>query len=164
MNASPTSQTSQQRRAARLDDPSMEYLRTPRARRLLAAGLIAVLVAEAVLIGTAALLPVAVFIGGMVLLIIAMVFTLGGLKASTRGVEELSPDVLDERQAQIRGLVYSKSYTALSVVLVIALAVMFLAQSPWWSAPFEVLVIIPVISWQLIITIPTFVTALRMKV
>jgi hypothetical protein len=41
---------------------------------------------------------------------------------------------------------------------------MLLAQSPWWAAPTEVMVIIPVIAWQLIITIPTFVTALRMKV
>ncbi|PXA71819.1 hypothetical protein [Cryobacterium arcticum] len=161
MTASPTYQ---QRRAARLDDPSMEYLRTPKARRLLAAGLIGVLVAEAVLIGTAAMMPVAVFLGGMVVLIIVMVFTLGGLKASTRGVEELSPDVLDERQAQIRGLVYSMSYKVLSVVFVITVVLMLLAQSPGWAAPFEVMVIIPVISWQLIITIPTFVTALRMKV
>ena len=161
MTASPTYQ---QRRAARLDDPTMEYLRTPTARRLLAAGLIGVLVAEAVLIGTAALIPVAVFVGAMVVLIIAMVFTLGGLKASTRGVEELSPDVLDERQAQIRGLVYSMSYKVLSVVFVITVVLMLLAQSPGWAAPFEVMVVIPVISWQLIITIPTFVTALRMKV
>lgn len=158
------SQTYQQRRAARLDDPSMEKLRTPGARRWLAAGLVLVLVVEAVLIGTAALLPIAVFVGGMVLLIVAMVFTLGGLKASTRGVEELSPDVLDERQAQVRGLVYSLSYRVLSVVFVITVVLMLLAQSPWWAAPFEVMVIIPVISWQLIITIPTFVAALRMKV
>jgi uncharacterized membrane protein len=161
MTASPTYQ---QRRAARLDDPSMEYLRTPRARRLLAAGLVGVLVAEAALIVAAAVLPVGVFIGGMVVLMVAMVFTLGGLKASTRGVEELSPDVLDERQAQIRGLVYAKSYRVLSVVFVITVVLMLLAQSPWWAAPFEAMVIIPVISWQLIITIPTFVTALRMKV
>ena len=161
MNAS---LTSQQRRAARLDDPSMESLRNPRARRLLAAGLIAILVVEGVLIGTAGLMPVGVFVGGMVVLIIAMVITLGGLKASTRGVEELSPEVLDERQAQIRGLVYALSYRVLSVVFVVTVALMLLAQSPWWAAPFEVLVIIPVISWQLIITIPTFVTALRMKV
>lgn len=159
-----TSPTYQQRRAARLDDPSMEFLRTPKARRLLAAGLVGVLVAEAALIGTAGLLPVGVFIGGMVVLIVAMVVALGGLKASTRGIEELSPDVLDERQAQIRGLVYSMSYTVLSVVFVITVLLLLLAQSPWWAAPFEVLVIIPVISWQLIITIPTFVTALRMKV
>lgn len=158
------SQTYQQRRAARLDDPSMEKLRTPGARRWLAAGLVLVFVIEAVLIGTAALLPIAVFVGGMVLLMIAMVFTLGGLKASTRGVEELSPDVLDERQAQVRGLVYSLSYRVLSVVFVITVVLMLLAQSPGWAAPFEVMVIIPVISWQLIITIPTFVAALRMKV
>ncbi|MGO4784758.1 hypothetical protein [Cryobacterium sp. W22_MBD10_FK3] len=161
MSASPTYQ---QRRAARLDDPSMERLRTPRARRMLAAGLILVLVAEAVLIGTAALVPVGVFIGGMLVLIVAMVFTLGGLKASTRGVEELSPDVLDERQAQIRGLVYALSYRVLSVLFVLTVVLMLVAQGSWWAAPFQVMVIIPVISWQLIITIPTFVTALRMKV
>jgi uncharacterized membrane protein len=161
MTASPTYQ---QRRAARLDDPSMEFLRTPKARRLLAAALVAVLAIEAALIVAAAVLPVAVFIGGMVVLIIVMVVTLGGLKASTRGIEELSPDVLDERQAQIRGLVYAKSYRVLSVVFVITVVLMLLAQSPWWAAPAEVMVVIPVIAWQLIITIPTFVTALRMKV
>lgn len=161
MTASPTYQ---QRRAARLDDPSMEYLRTPKARRLLAAGLVLVLVIEAVLIATAALMPVGVFIGGMVALMVVMVFTLGGLKASTRGVEELSPDVLDERQTQIRGQVYALSYRVLSVVFVITVVLMLVAQGSWWAAPFEVMVILPVISWQLIITIPTFVTALRMKV
>jgi uncharacterized membrane protein len=161
MTASPTYQ---QRRAARLDDPSMERLRNPRARRLLAAGLILVLVAEAVLIGAAALMPVWVFIGGMLVLIVALVLTLGALKASTRGVEELPPDVLDERQAQIRGLVYALSYKVLAVVFVITVALMLLAQNPWWTVPLEAMVILPVISWQLIFTIPTFVTALRMKV
>jgi hypothetical protein len=156
--------TYQQRRAARLDDPSMEGLRNPRARRLLAAGLVLILIVEAALIATATVIPLAVFIGGMVVLMIAMVFALGGLKASTRGVEELSPDVLDERQAQIRGLVYASSYRVLSVVFVFTVLLMLLAQSPWWAAPVEALVIIPVIAWQLIITIPTFVTALRMKV
>jgi len=158
------SPTYQERRAARLDDPSMEYLRTPRARRLLAAGLVAVLVAEALLIATSRLMPVGVFAGGMVALMIAMVFALGGLKASTRGVEELSPEVLDERQAQIRGLVYAMSYRVLSVVFVLTVVLILLAQSAWWAVPFQVMVIIPVISWQLILTIPTFVTALRMKV
>ena len=161
MNAS---LTYQQRRAARLDDPSMERLRNPRARRLLAAGLILVLAAEAVLIGTAALMPVWVFVAGMLVLIVALVVNLGALKASTRGVEELSPEVLDERQAQIRGLVYSMSYRVLSVLFVITVALMLLAQSAWWAVPLEVMVIIPVISWQLILTIPTFVTALRMKI
>jgi hypothetical protein len=158
------SPTYQQRRAARLDDPSMERFRNPRARRLLAAGLIAILVAEAVVIGTASLLPIGAFIGCMVILIVGMVFALGGLKASTRGVEELSPEVLDERQTQIRGAVYAASYKVLSVVFVITLLLMLLAQTSWWNAPYEALVIIPVIAWQLIITIPTFVTALRMKV
>jgi hypothetical protein len=161
MNAS---LTSQQRRAARLDDPSMERLRNPRARRLLAAALILVLVAEAVLIGASGSMPVGLFVGGMLVLIVALVVALGGLKASTRGVEELSPDVLDERQAQIRGLVYALSYKVLSVVFVLTVVLMLVAQTAWWAAPAQVMVIIPVISWQLIITIPTFVTALRMKV
>jgi hypothetical protein len=156
--------TKQQKRAARLDDPAMEGVRNPRARRLLATGLLLIFVAEAALIATAVLIPLPVFIGGMVVLMVALVIALGGLKASTRGVEELSPDVLDERQAQIRGLVYASSYKVLSVVFVITLILMLLAQTSWWAAPFEALVIIPVIAWQLIITIPTFVTALRMKV
>jgi len=93
-----------------------------------------------------------------------MVFSLGALKASTRGVEELSPAVLDERQAQIRGLVYSTSYTVLSVFFILAVLVLWLAQSSWWSAPFESLLIVPMLAIQLIVTIPTFVTALRTDV
>jgi hypothetical protein len=156
--------TKQQKRAAQLDHPAMEKFRNPRARRLLAASLIAVLVAEAVVIGMAAVLPIGAVIGCIVILMVGLVFALGGLKASTRGVEELSPNVLDERQTQVRGAVYALSYKVLSVVFVITLILMLLAQTSWWAAPFEALVIIPVIAWQLIITIPTFVTALRMKV
>ena len=161
MTASPTYQ---QRRAARLDDPSMERLRTPRARRLLAAGLILVLVAEAVLIGTAALVPVGVFIGGMLVLIVAMVFTLGGLKASTRGVEELSPDVLDERQAQLRGEIFTRSYWALATASLLACLATLAMSQPWWPLDDVAAVLVLALLVQVIVTIPTFVTALRVRV
>jgi len=100
----------QERRAARLDDPSMEKLRNPKARRALAAALIAVFVLEIAAFFTASLVPIGVFIGIMVVVIFAGVMLLGALKASTRGVEELSPDVLDERQAQLRGEIFTRSY------------------------------------------------------
>jgi hypothetical protein len=158
--------TRQERRAVLLDSPAFEKFRTVRWRRILCAVLIGVFVAEvALIVGVTVLqLPLLVFLVGMLVLIVAMVFSLGALKASTRGVEELSPAVLDERQAQIRGLVYSTSYTVLSVFFILAVLVLWLAQSSWWSAPFESLLIVPMLAIQLIVTIPTFVTALRTDV
>jgi len=156
--------TRQERRAVLLDSPAFEKFRTAKWRRTLCALLIGIFVAEIVIMLSAAVLPWPIFLAGMALLIIVMVFSLGALKASTRGVEELSPAVLDERQAQIRGLVYSTSYTVLSVFFILAVLVLWLAQSSWWSAPFESLLIVPMLAIQLIVTIPTFVTALRTDV
>jgi len=112
----------------------------------------------------ASLLPVPLFVAALLVLMIALVFTLGALKASTRGIEELPPEALDERQAQIRGLVYSTSYTALSVVFGVAVVVMLALEQGWLAAPEGAVYIVPVLAVQLIVTIPTFVTALRMKV
>lgn len=51
----------------------------------------------------------------------AFVMLFGMLKASTRGVEELPREVLDERERQVKGDVYARSYgigvTALTVLL-----------------------------------------------
>jgi hypothetical protein len=100
----------QQRRAARLDDPAFEYLRNPRTRRRLAYGLIVLLVVEAATFALASVLPVVLFVAIVAVLACVMVMLLGALKASTRGIEELSPDVLDERQAQLRGEIFKRSY------------------------------------------------------
>ena len=105
----------QEHRAATLDDPTFERLRTPRARRRLAAALTAVLVLEAATLLAADALPTLVWALIMLVLAVTLVVSLGALKASTRGIEELSPEVLDERQAQVRGLVYTRAYTALAV-------------------------------------------------
>lgn len=154
----------QQRRAIRLDDPRMEGLRNPRARRLLSAGLMGTLVLELALILSVPVIPLVVFIGGMVVLMFAMVMLLGALKGSTWGVEELAPEVLDERQAQLRGEIFARSYAVLGVVAVLACVVLALMQQDWWEAPAYAPVIVAAFMVQLVVTIPTFVTALRVRV
>lgn len=156
--------TKNERRAARLDDPAFEYLRTPQWRRRLAAILIVILALETAVFVTASLLPVPLFLIALSVLVVALVFTLGALKASTRGIEELPPEALDERQAQIRGLVYSTSYTVLAVVFGLAVLVMLAIEQGWLTVPSGAIFIVPMLAVQLIVTIPTFVTALRMKV
>ena len=156
--------TKHERRAARLDDPAFEKLRTPQWRRRLAAMLIGILAVETAVFLTTPVLPAPVVLVALVVLVVALVFTLGALKASTRGIEELPPEALDERQAQIRGLVYSSSYTVLSVVFAIAVLVLLAIEQGWLAAPEGAVFIVPVLAVQLIVTIPTFVTALRMKV
>ena len=153
----------QERRAATLDDPSFEGLRTPRARRLLAAALVAVLALEAAMLLTVEIVPMVVWIPVMVILVFALVMALGALKASTRGIEELSPEVLDERQNEIRGLVFARSYQVLSATSLVALLVLLAAGAGWWDASPEALAAVVVIAFQLVITIPTLVTALHPK-
>ena len=48
------------------------------------------------------------------------------LETSTRGVEELPPSVLDERQAQVRGEVYARAYRLGQQLLTAGLAAVFL--------------------------------------
>lgn len=153
----------QERRAATLDDPTFERLRSPRNRRRLAAALIAVLALEAVMLLAVEVVPMIVWIPVMVVLVFGLVMALGALKASTRGIEELSPDVLDERQNQIRGLVFARSYQVLSVTSLVALLVLLSAAAGWWDASPEALAAVVVIAFQLVITIPTLVTALHPK-
>lgn len=154
----------QERRAARLDDPSMEKLRNPKARRALAAALICVFIVEIAAFFTVGLMPIGVFIGVMVVVIFAGVMLLGALKASTRGVEELSPEVLDERQAQLRGEIFSRSYWALATASLLAcLATVLMGQS-WWPLDEITAVLVLALLVQVIVIIPTFVTALRVRV
>jgi hypothetical protein len=159
-----TKNSYQERRAARLDDPSMEKLRNPRARRLLAAALIGVFAIEVAAFFTIGLMPFAVFIGIMVVVIVAGVLLLGALKASTRGVEELAPEVLDERQAQLRGEIFARSYWALAVAALFACFLAVLMGQSWWPLDEMTAVLVPALLLQVIVTIPTFVTALRVRV
>jgi hypothetical protein len=159
-----TKNSYQERRAARLDDPSMEKLRNPRARQLLAAALIGVFVIEIVAFATVSLMPLILFIGIMVVIIIAGVLLLGALKASTRGVEELSPEVLDERQAQLRSEIFTRSYWALAVASLLACLLTALMGQSWWPLDTITAVLVPALLVQVIATLPTFVTALRVHV
>lgn len=155
----------QERRAAALDDPRFENLRAQRPRRLLSATLLVIVALEAatfVLLNTS-VIPAAAFVAVMIVLVIGLVFTLGALKASTRGIEELSLDVLDERQTQIRGVIYARSYALLSWVLVAALAVLLVGQSDLWAASATLSYVVAAIVIQLVVSIPTLVTALQAK-
>jgi len=107
MNTGTSTRT--QRRAARLDDPRFESMRTPAVRRRLVAALIGILVAEAAVFSQIDRAPVPAVIG-LAVVVLAFVFCFGALKASTRGVEELPADALDERQWQLRGEAYARSY------------------------------------------------------
>jgi hypothetical protein len=154
----------QERRAARLDDPSMEKLRNPSARRRLAAALIGVFIVEAGAFATVSLMPLTVFIGIMVVVVIVGVLLLGALKASTRGVEELSPDVLDERQTQLRGEIFTRSYWALATASLLACFALVLMSQSWWPLEGMTAILVPALLLQVIVTLPTFVTALRIRV
>jgi hypothetical protein len=154
----------QQRRAARLDDPSFENLRNPRTRRRLAFGLIALLVVEAATFAIASVLPVMVFVAIVAILAFVMVMLLGALKASTRGVEELSPEVLDERQAQLRGEIFKRSYWVLAAASLLACSLIALMGQPWWALPDALSFTVIALMLQVIVTIPTLVTALRVRV
>ena len=160
----------QQRRAARLDDPSFEKLRNPRTRRRLAFSLIGLIVLEVAAFGVVTMIPldgavsVIAFLGVMVVIIFVMVMLLGALKASTRGVEELSPDVLDERQAQLRGEIFKRSYGVLSVVALIACLLVALMGQSWWPLNDSLNFTVVAVLVQLVAIIPTLVTALRVRV
>lgn len=153
----------QERRAATLDDPTFERLRSPQNRKRLAAALIAVLVLEAAMLLAVEVIPMVVWIPVMVVLVFALVMALGALKASTRGIEELSPDVLDERQNEVRGLVFARSYQVVSATSIVTTALLLTVAAGWWDASPQALSAVAVIAVQLVITIPTLVTALHPK-
>ncbi|GAA1452454.1 hypothetical protein ACFP47_11600 [Nesterenkonia lacusekhoensis] len=153
--------TRQQRRAATLDDPTFEGLRTPQRRALLSAALLGILALEAVTftLAAAGFLPTAAFWAILAGLVVGLVIILGALKSSTRGIEELSPAVLDERQNQIRGTIYATAYRLVSWVFAATVLILMLVQLGPWEVPGVLPLIVAVISMQLVIIIPTLLTA-----
>ena len=158
--------TREQRRARTLDDPRFERYRNPRSRRLLAGGMLATLLAEGVALAlTDTDLPRWTVLAGIVIVIAAGVFFLGALKASTRGLEELSEGVLDERQAQLRGQVYATAYRWGTGLFVAGLATVALWLRFGWAAPGTGIVIAGlVVSFHTAIVLPTLAAALRAEV
>jgi hypothetical protein len=161
-----TTMTREQRRARTLDDPRFERFRNPRSRRLLAGGMLATLLTEgAVMALTDTDLPRWMVLAGIAVVIVAGVFLLGALKASTRGLEELSEGVLDERQAQLRGRVYASAYRLGAGLFVVGLATVALWLLLGWAAPGSGIVLAAlVVSFHTAIVLPTLVAALRTEV
>lgn len=157
--------TRQQHRAATLDDPRFESLRVPATRRRLAISVLVLLALQAGIIAAAEWVHFAVVASVLAVLVIATIFTLGALKGSTRGVEELSPELLDERQVQVRGRVYATAYKALGAVVAIGLAVAFVWDAAAWPAPpGSVLIAAGVTVWVLVFALPAVVAGLTAKV
>lgn len=152
----------QQRRAERLDDPSFEKLRSPQARRRLSLAVLGVLALEAVVFALMGfeILPLWGFIAALAVIIFALVMALGSLKASTRGVEELPENALDERQAQIRGRVYPRAYKLVSWIVYALFAVVVLASAFGWDLPEYLMVAVGALTMQIVIIAPTLVAAL----
>lgn len=151
-----------QRRAARLDDPSFERYRSPVARRRLSMLVLVVLVLEAAVFALTGLgvFPLWAFIVGLIVVIGVFVFAFGALKASTRGVEELPEEALDERQAQIRGRVYSRAYTLISWIAFVLFGLFVLTIAFGWQLPMFLTLAIAMIAVQIVIIAPTWVAAL----
>ncbi|MGY1855463.1 hypothetical protein [Modestobacter sp. SYSU DS0290] len=148
-----------QRRAARLDDPQFESLRTPRIRRRLVAALSGLLVVEAGLVLIAPRWPVA-FAVGMGIVAIAFVLLLGALKGSTRGVEELPAEALDERQWQLRGEAYARAYWIGFGLLTAELAIAAVWLAADWPAPGANIVMgALLLPFHVALVLPTLVTA-----
>jgi len=157
MNTSTSTRT--QRRAARLDDPRFETMRTPAVRRRLVAALIVVLVVEAAVFCLIDRAPVPAVIG-LAVVILAFVFCFGALKASTRGVEELPAEALDERQWQLRGEAYARSYRigfGLLTLELAAVAVWLIRDLPVPGT--GVLAAAVLLPFHLGLVLPTMVTA-----
>lgn len=152
-----------QRRAAVLDDPSFERYRSPTARQRLSIVTLGILGLEAVVIALAGLevMPIWAFIAAMVVIIVAFVIGFGMLKASTRGMEELPEDVLDERHAQIRGRVYSGAYRLVSRMAFALFALVLLTIALGWTVPMFLALAISVVAIQLVVVAPTLVAALQ---
>ena len=154
-----TTSTRSQRRAERLDDPRLESWRTPRARRRLVAGMTALLVVEAGILAVMPSAPVPAVIG-LAVVAFAFVLCLGALKGSTRGVEELPKEALDERQWQVRGEAYARAYKIGAGLLTAALAVITVWLAADWPAPGPgVVTAAVVVTFHVAIVLPTMVTA-----
>ena len=154
-----TTSTHTQRRAQRLDDPRFERLRTTAARRRLVVALSALLVAEAGLFLVMEEAPIA-GAAALAVLLVVFVLLLGMLKASTRGVEELPADALDERQWQLRGEAYALSYRIGFALLVAELVVVAVWHAAGWAAPGNGLATAAVLlPFHVGIVLPSMVTA-----
>jgi len=111
-----------------------------------------------------ALLDVALWpaLAGLGVVLIAFVCCLGLLKASTRGVEELSENVLDERYWQLRGRVFGTAYRVGQSLLTIGLAGVALWLLLDLPTPGQgVITGAIVLPFHIAIVLPTLVAALR---
>lgn len=149
------------KRARRLDDPRLEYLRNPRARRFLVAAMAVLLAIEAALfvlldvVGPAAML-------GLIPLVAAFVLCFGALKASSRGIDELPEGVLDERQGQLRGRVYVTAYRIFAAVVVVELVAAAVWRIAWWPFPgYGVLFAAALVTFHLALVLPSLVAGAR---
>ena len=155
----PSNSTRTERRAALLDDPRFESYRTPSVRRRLVAAMTALLVVEAGILTGLDRAPVAAAIA-LAVVLVAFVLCLGTLKASTRGVEELPAEALDERQWQVRGEAYALSYRIGAGLLTAALAVVALWLALDWPAPGTgVATAAVLVPFHVALVLPTMVTA-----
>ncbi|MPQ98398.1 hypothetical protein GB931_10815 [Modestobacter sp. I12A-02628] len=154
-----TTDTRAERRAQLLDDPRFERYRNPRSRRWLAATLVGLLVAEALVLAVIDRAPVPAVIA-LGVIVVAFVLCLGALKSTTRGVEELPGEVLDERQWQLRGEAYARSYRIGFGLLTAALAVVAVWLVADWPAPGAGVVTAAVLlPFHVGLVLPTLVTA-----
>ncbi len=159
-----TTLTRKERRAQTLDAPRFERIRNPRSRRRLVAALVFLLVVEA---GMFAMMDVNVVasLAGLAVVGAAFVLLLGALKASTRGVEELPEEVLDERQAQLRGRVFATAYRIGTLMLTLGLGVVGIWAMTGLPAPGDgVIAGALVVPFHVAIVLPTLVAAARQDV
>ncbi|MBW0104144.1 hypothetical protein [Pseudonocardia sp. KRD291] len=169
-DASAHAPTRAERRSARLNDPRFDRFRSTTARRRLVIAMAVMIALEGFVLALSGLLgggPVLVVAAsaGVLVLLVGFVLCLGTLKVSTRGVEELGPDQLDERQLQVRGVVYAQAYKIGSGLLVALLAAivlwsMFVGTNP----PSTVVTAVLLVSFHLTIVLPTLVAAWHERV
>lgn len=153
--------TAREQRRARNLDPQFERYRNPRSRRVLAIALVALLFLQA---GFLVLMDVALWpaLAGLAVVASAFVVCLGALKASTRGVEGLSQEVLDERQWQLRGQVYATAYRIGATLLIAELTLVALWLGLDLPAPGEgATAAVLVLPFNTAIVLPTLVAAAR---
>lgn len=162
--------TRAERRSARLNDPRFDRFRSTTARRRLVIAMAVMIALEGFVLALSGLLgggpvPVVAASAGVLVLLVGFVLCLGTLKATTRGVEEIGPVQLDERQLQVRGVVYAQAYK-IGSSLVCAL----LAAVASWSIiaetypPSSLIIGVMVVAWQLAIVLPTMVAAWHERV
>jgi len=157
------------RRAVRLNDARLDWARTPRIRRRLVLTMSVIIILEAALFLVWGFYDAPhaapVFIIVLALLLITFVLCLGTLKAATRGVEELDPERLDERQMQIRGVVYAQAYKIGAGLLTTGLAAAVgWALTAGTYPPSPVLLTVLLVTFQTTLLLPTLVAAWHQRV